>query len=124
MKYISQYLIILTIGAVSEVLNTVIPAPIPACVYGIIILFFLLLTGLLKVERVKDAARFLIEVQPVMFVPAGVSLMLVWSQVRDSVIKYIFTAVVSCIIVMGVSGRVTQFIIRRMSAEKEKPEDE
>ena len=59
-----------------------------------------------------------------MFVPAGVSLMLVWSQVKDSVIKYIFTAVVSCIIVMGVSGRATQFIIRRMSAEKEKPEDE
>lgn len=113
MKYISQYLIILAIGFASEMLNALIPAPIPTCIYGIVILFFLLFTGLLKLDSIKDAARFLIDVQPVMFVPAGVGLIVIWNEVKDSILKYIIVCIISTAVVMAVSGRVTQFIIRR-----------
>lgn len=112
MKYISQYLIILIIGFISELLNAIIPAPIPTCIYGIVILFLLLFTGLLKLDAIKDAARFLIDIQPIMFVPAGVGLIVIWSEVKDSIIKYIIVCMVSTVIIMAVSGRITQFIIR------------
>lgn len=117
MKYISQYLIILIIAFISEVLNSIIPAPIPTCIYGIVILFFLLFTRLLKLDEIKDAARFLIDVQPIMFVPAGVGLIVIWNEVKDSILKYIIACIVSTVIVIAVAGRVTQFIIRK-SAKK------
>lgn len=119
MKYVSQFLIIAAIGFVSEVLNAVIPAPIPTCIYGIVILFFLLFTKLLKLESVKDSARFLVDIQPVMFVPAGVGLMVIWGQVRSSIVKYILVCAVSCIIVMGVTGKITQLVINQANKKKE-----
>ncbi len=118
MKYIPQFFIILAIGAASELLNAVIPAPVPACIYGIIILFFLLFSGILKLDNVKDTAKFLVEVQPLMFIPAGVSLLLVWDEVKDSVIKFILVCVLSTIATMAIAGIVTQFVIRKTDSRK------
>ncbi len=119
MKYVSQYLIIVAIGFVSELLNTLIPAPIPTCIYGIVILFFLLFTKILKLGDIKDSARFLVDIQPVMFVPAGVGLMVIWGQVSDSIVKYIAASAVSCIIVMCVTGKITQLVIKMTGKKKE-----
>ncbi len=124
MKYVSQFLIIAAIGFVSETLNAVIPAPVPTCIYGIVILFFLLFTKLLKLEDVKDSARFLVDIQPVMFVPAGVGLMVIWGQVRNSIVKYILVCAISCIIVMGVTGKITQLVINRADKKKEQGKNE
>ena len=43
MKYLKQFGIILVISFVGEILNYLIPLPIPAGIYGIIILFFALM---------------------------------------------------------------------------------
>ena len=119
MKYVGQYLIIAAIGFVSEVLNSVIPAPIPTCIYGIVILFFLLFTKILKLDDVKDSARFLVDIQPVMFVPAGVGLMVIWGQISDSIVKYVAASAVSCIIVMCATGKITQLVIKMTDKKKE-----
>ena len=72
MKYLQQFLLILCISFVGEFLKYVLPLPIPASIYGMVILFIGLLTGLIKLEQVKDVGKFLIEIMPVMFIPAGV----------------------------------------------------
>ena len=113
MKYISQYLIILAIGFAAELMNAVIPAPVPACIYGIIILFILLCSGILKLDHIKESARFLIDVHPVMFIPAGVGLIVIWSEVRDSVLFYLAVCVVSTVFTILVAGWVTQIVIKR-----------
>ena len=78
MKYLQQFLLILCISFVGEFLKYVLPLPIPASIYGMVILFIGLLTGLIKLEQVKDVGKFLIEIMPVMFIPAGVGLMESW----------------------------------------------
>ena len=86
MKYLQQFLLILCISFVGEFLKYVLPLPIPASIYGMVILFIGLLTGLIKLEQVKDVGKFLIEIMPVMFIPAGVGLMESWGTLKPFVL--------------------------------------
>ncbi|MCR4717171.1 MAG: CidA/LrgA family protein [Lachnospiraceae bacterium] len=113
MKYLMQFMIILLISFVGEMLYYLIPLPIPASIYGIVILFLLLEFKIIKLDQVKETAAFLIEIMPIMFVPAAVGLMDSWGVLSKNLLGYIIVIVASTILVMAVSGRVTQFFIRR-----------
>ena len=78
MKFIKQFGIILAVSFLGEILNHLIPLPIPASIYGLIFMLLCLATGLLRVEAVKDTAYYLIEIMPLMFIPAGVGLIESW----------------------------------------------
>ena len=71
MKYLRQFLLILLISFIGELLHEVLPLPVPASVYGFAILFIGLLSGVIKLAHVKDTGKLLIEIMPVMFIPAG-----------------------------------------------------
>lgn len=111
MKYIKQFLIILLISFIGEGLNYLIPAPIPASIYGMVILFVCLCTKIIKLDDVKDTGLFLIEIMPLMFIPAGVGLMKSWGVLKPLIVPVLVITVVSLVAVMGVSGRVSQRII-------------
>jgi len=112
MKYLLQFCRILLISFVSELLHAVIPLPIPASIYGIVILFLLLETGLLPYDKVRDAGKLLLEIMPVMFIPAAVGIMDSWGLIAGSLPAYLFIIVVATMAVMAVSGLVTQAVIR------------
>ena len=78
MKFLRQFIIILVISFIGELLKYILPLPVPASIYGMVILFVGLLTGLIKLENVREAGRFLIEIMPIMFIPAGVGVMASW----------------------------------------------
>ncbi len=112
MKYLKQFLIILTISLIGEILKSLIPLPIPASIYGMVILFICLLTGVIKLEDVRDVGTFLIQIMPVMFIPAGVELMASWNVLSPVLVPASVITVVALITVMVVTGRVSQKIIR------------
>ncbi len=112
MKLLKQFLIILAISFVGEVLKYVLPLPVPASIYGMVILFIGLLTGLIPLESVRDAGKYLIEIMPVMFIPAGVGLMSSWGTLKPVLLPVSIITVVALITVMGATGRVSQFVIR------------
>lgn len=113
MKYVRQFLLILAISFIGELLKYVLPLPIPASIYGMAILFAGLMTGLIKLEAVKDTGKFLIEIMPLMFIPAGVGLMVSWGRLKLVLVPVCVVTVVTIITVMAVTGRVSQFVIRR-----------
>ena len=113
MKYVRQMLIILLISAMGEVLYTLLPLPIPASVYGLILMLTALITGVLKVEQVKETSVFLIEIMPVMFIPAGVGLLTAWGDLKPVWIPVAIITVITTAFVMLVTGRVTQAVIRK-----------
>ena len=111
MKYVRQFWIILLISAMGEALHVLIPLPVPASVYGLVIMLIALGTHIIRLEQVKEAAEFLIEIMPVMFIPAGVGLLESWPSLRPVWIPVVFISVATTIIVMAVTGRVAQRII-------------
>lgn len=122
LKYVKQFLIILLISFIGEGLNFLIPAPIPASIYAMVILFVCLCTKIIKLEAVKDTGIFLIEIMPLMFIPAGVGLMKSWGVLKPLIIPVVVITVISLIAVMAVSGRVSQRIIK--TQEKKNSESE
>ena len=83
-------------------------------------MFIGLMTGFIKLDAVKDVGKFLIEIMPIMFIPAGVGLMSSWSVLKPLLLPVSIITVVTIITVLGVAGRSSQWIIRndRKRAEK------
>lgn len=113
MKYLRQLLIILLFSFIGEILHALIPIQIPASIYGLVLLFIALLTGWLKLPQVKETAKFLIEIMPMMFIPAGVGLLVSWGELKPILLPVCVIIIVSTILVMGISGRVTQGMMQR-----------
>ena len=113
MKYLKQFGIILILSFAGELLNLLIPLPIPASIWGFALMFICLQTGFLKLYYVKDTAIFLIEIMPLMFIPAAVGLMESWGIIRAKIIPYLVITVLSTFLVMAAAGKITQAVIRR-----------
>ena len=86
MKYLSQFLIILGFSLVGEALQRLVPLPIPASVYGIVLLFAALCVGLVKLEQVKEAGGFLTSILPILFVSPAVGILENWALIRGAVL--------------------------------------
>lgn len=110
---------ILAISFIGEILKYFLPLPIPASIYGMMILFIGLLTGIIPLEAVKDVGKFLIEIMPVMFITAGVGLMSSWVNLKPVLLPVSIITVVSIVTVMIATGRTSQWIIRRGKKKEE-----
>ncbi|MBP7768168.1 MAG: CidA/LrgA family protein [Prevotella sp.] len=124
MKYVFQFLIIIGIAFIGEVLHWLIPVPISASIYGIILLFVALELKWVKVGDVREVTAFMLGVMPVIFVPAAAGLIDSWQNIVSAIIPYTVITVVSTLVVMGVAGLVTQWAIRRSRKGQEGKEAE
>ena len=124
MKYLRQFMIILLVSFWGELLKYVIPLPVPASIYGLVILFILLETGILKLDAVIETSVFLIEIMPLMFIPAGVGLMESWGDLNSMLLEVVVIILVSTVLVMGVSGKVTELVLKRSANKKGETKDE
>lgn len=123
MKHIFNLALILGISFLGELLNHLLPLPIPGSIYGLALMFIALCTKLIPVESIRPTGRFLIEIMPVMFIPAAVALMESWGVLRGMLVPVLVILVVSTFVVMGVTGLVTQAAIRRERSRKEGQKD-
>lgn len=115
MKYIKQFGIILFISFLGELLNCSIPLPIPSSIYGLLLMLIALWTKLLPLASVKESGKFLIEIMPLMFIPSAVGLIVSWKILKPMIIPVSIITIVSTILVMVISGRVSQGIIHFQS---------
>ena len=111
MKYLKQLLIIIAVSLMGELLHELLPLPVPASIYGIVGMFLLLCTGVLRTEHIKETSSFLIEIMPVMFIPAAVGLLNSWDILKAHWLPYLTVTLVSTILVMAISGLLTQAVI-------------
>ena len=119
MKFLRQFMIILLLSFLGEVLKMFIPLPIPASVYGLVLMLVCLMPGVLKTSQVKDAAFFLIEIMPVMFIPAAAGLIDSWGVLRPLIVPIMIITVVITVFVMAVTGRVAQMIAQKRGIKNE-----
>lgn len=119
MKYLTQFLRILAFTLAGELLQRLVPLPIPASVYGLVLLFGALNTGLVKLEQVKDAGGFLISILPILFVSPAVGILDNWEAIRGALIPILALTLLSAVLTFGIAGRATQ----AMMGKEEKPND-
>lgn len=113
MKYIPQFLYILSFSFIGEVLQAAVPLPIPAAIYGLVLLLIALATGLLKTSQVQDAANWLISIMPILYVPICVKILEYWGIISQNAVAIITIIATSTFFVFAVSGLVTQWLMKR-----------
>ena len=118
MKYVKEVLWIIAFTFVGEVLNALLPLPVPAGVYGLFLMLIALVTGVIKVSDVEGAGNFLLDTMTMMFLPAAVGIMAAADVLLPVLGQYIVIIVVSTVLVMAATGRMAEFILKRTSKEK------
>lgn len=112
MKYLKQVSILFAFTFISEILNQIIPLPIPASIYGLVFLFLCLEFKIIKIDQIKDTADFLLAILPIMFVPSSVGFIKALPLMKKYGIQFLIIGVSTTFLVMIVSGLITQLILR------------
>lgn len=118
MKYLTHFFWILLFCALGEFLQAVIPFPIPAAIYGLVLLLLALSLKIIKVEQVADAAQYLISVMGVFFVSPVVNVLAYWGVIQPNLGAICVIFVVTTALVFGVSGLVTKALLRKEAADE------
>ena len=120
MKFVRQLAVIFSISFVAELMEYLIPLPVAASVYGLVLMLAGLITGIIPLEKVEGAADFLIDIMPILFVPPTVSIMTNFDVLKDMLVPLTVICIVSTVLVMAVTGRVSQRLMR--GGEESDPE--
>ena len=118
MKYLKQISIIFGITMLGELLKQILPFPVPSGVYGLFLLLFGLCSGIIKLEHVEQTGNLLLDLMPLMFVPVSVGLLNSFEELKAVMVPLIVISVVSTIVVMTVTGKMAEWIIRRNERRK------
>lgn len=112
MQYVKQFMVILIFSLVGQALEALLPLPVPASIYGLVLLFLALLTGAVKLEKVKDTANFLISVMPVLLIAPAVKVLEYWGIIAPNAGAILVITVFTTGAIFGISGLVTKWIMR------------
>ena len=113
MKYVQQFSIILLISVIGELLKTFLPLPVPASVYGMVLLLVCLCTKVIKLDQIQETADFMLAAMPLVFVGPGVALMESFGLMKDSLLGILVISVFSTMLVMVLTGMLAQILVRR-----------
>lgn len=113
MKYLKQILIILAFTALGEGLASLLPLPIPAAIYGLLLLLIALCTGLLKPSHIDVTARFLIDLMPLLFVAPTVNILSFWGIIEANLVPIAVIILLSTVLAFAVSGLVTGLLLKK-----------
>ena len=122
MRYLRQFLWIIGFTLVGEALHALLPLPVPAAVWGLVLLFIALESGKLKLSSVEDCGQFMLGIMPVLFIAPAVGLMDSWPVLASVWPAVLAIIVLSTVVVCGVSGVVTQGILDFVSARADDEE--
>lgn len=112
MKYLQQFSIILLISVLGELMKYLIPLPVPASIYGLLLMLIALVTGLIKTEHIENTSDFLLEIMGVAFIPGGVGLITSWDSLKNMLVPALVITVAVTVLTIGVTGIITQITIR------------
>lgn len=122
LRYIKQFTIIIVISLMGELLKELLPFSIPGSIYGLALMLIALATGIVKVHQVKDVSDFLLDIMPILFIPSTVGLMVSWGTLKEILVPVLLVCILGTIIVMGITGGITQLVIRKCGKKTSLPD--
>ena len=122
MKIIRQIAVVLAVSFIGEILNAVIPLPIPASIYGLVLMFLLLESKLVQFEKVEESTVFLKNTLVVTLIPSAVGVMAAWDVIKPILLPAVLIIVLTNVIVLAVAGHTAQAVVRAQRRRRERRE--
>ena len=116
MKYMKQFLVILGFCLLGELMS-LLPLPIPAAVWGLLLMLLSLCTGILKPEAIGDTARWLLKIMPLLFVAPAAGILSHWKVISPALAAICIILAVTTVLVFAVSGLVTKALTKKNGGE-------
>ena len=102
---IGEFMLILVINYVGILISTVLHFPLPGTITALLLLFLLLKFKILKLEKIENAANFLLLNMTLFKIIDSYDLL------EKDLVKIIIIIVVSTFLTMGITGKVVQMMI-------------
>ncbi len=115
MKVLRQFGTILVILLLGEGIRMSTGISIPGTVIGMVILFILLMTKVIKLENIDMISKFLLDHLAFLFVPAGVGLISSLDVIGSAWLPIMMIVIISTVLVVGVTGWTVQLLKGRRS---------
>ena len=94
-----------------------LPLPVPASVYGLVLLLLALNFRLIKLEDVKEVGTYLTGIFPLLFVPAAAGVMELWADMGEMLLPILIAILPVTVLVMVSAGKTTQALSGRKNKE-------
>lgn len=120
MKLFRESIIIFGIYLIGVFLAEILPLPIPGNVLGLLILFILLCTKIIKVEQIKTVSDFFLDHLAFFFIPAGVGLISSFGIIKEIWAKLLLVCVITTFITMAATGKIVEWVANRMERRGDK----
>jgi len=105
---IGEFMLILVINYIGILISTVLHFPLPGTITALLLLFLLLQFKVLKLEKIENAANFLLLNMTLFFMPPTVKIIDSYDLLEKDLVKII---VISTFLTMGITGKVVQMMI-------------
>lgn len=116
LKILMQVALVFGLFWVCQGIEAILPFPVPASVLSLLLILVLLCCKVIKEERVKELADFLMGNLAFFFVPVAVGIIEYVDVIRQNTVAFLTICVVSTILTFGVTVtvvRLTRHILDR-----------
>ena len=123
MKILLQIALVFGVYWVSQCIEAVLPFSFPASVISLILLLVLLLTGIVKVDHVREKSDFLLGNLGFFFVPVSVGIMNYAQLIWENAAAFFTVCVVSMVLTYGATVgavRLTQKLLEKRKGGAER----
>ena len=119
MKFLQQMSVIFAIYLISVLVSNLLPVAFPGSVIGMILLFLLLLSGILKPRQVEEAGDFLVKNMAFLFVPTVVGIVEYIPVLMDHLLPFLVIIVVTTVLTFAAAAWTVTAVIRLQQKRRE-----
>lgn len=118
MKLFRQSIIVIGIYLLCEFISKSLNLPIPGNILGMLLLLFLLIMNIVKIEDIDTVTNFFLDHLAFFFIPAGVGLLSSIFLIKDIWLKVTVVCFATTLLVIVVTGIIVQFISKILKKRK------
>lgn len=117
MKLYTQLFFILLFSFIGEAVSRILPFPVPGSIIGLLALFAALQFGWIKLEQVSDVGNFLTDNLAILFLPAGVGVIVFFPVIAENWGSLLAIILVSTILTLGFTAWLVQSLVKVFGTE-------
>lgn len=110
--FLSQAFIFATVMFVSNLISMYLPIPMPASVIGLVLLFVLLTTKIVKLEQVEQLGTSLTGLISFLFVPSGISVIQSLGVMQEVGVQVVGVIIIATIMLLATTGLFTRLLMQ------------
>lgn len=118
MKILKQLLIIFILCLLGQWIANVLPIIIPGSVVSMVLLLILLMTGIIKIEHIKETTEFLLTNLAFFFAPLTVGIIENFDLIKDSIWSILFICIFTTFITFATTAFTVVWVIKIMDKRR------